>query len=672
MNILSTPSPAGSLNVQQINDERRPEAFSNGKKVKEAPHQQVNNISSQLLNMLVSDSPISTKSIVRTPPDKMPESISSRITIMDSGQKLDIQTAWVEIEHYLNLIGLSPEHMQEVQHNLQELTVNKFQYLEDLVDHLISDLNEQEGTQYPLTDEIGDDNHASRGAGAGGKLYSFAKFAIAALASQSALSYMTPMASASSLSGSTKMAGQVKPQANADSPAAGVAGIMANDPARARLLQKVESNGTEALLKRRPERLHQHQPAQVTNSISSGDDGPSSETDRDLVDKLLSNRPFPELSSFKRFRPISRPQTIDKGLGPDELTQDGKFVRLGAEFGELLVEKKTRRGDTIYRFKNQHTSGPDGITLKPRENVELSNCFYPISKGDNLAGTSWQNNPELAKMTGAYMNACDGLGKYHYQGEFDISINMRTPGNATVFRLMPHSDGLQYIDSSNKIQRLSIDGSTVDDYISLQNNGAQFEGPGDSPLTMRVEYRDGQHYFNVLVRSDVTPFKRTDNHCDFPLESAKDVGKAKCCNGENQMQQVRHIYAEPLKSGWFHVRFHAQFTYYWSNSDVYDPEYINFGINDEESVFSFSSIGNNNRDSKSTPSGYHAQFGISDASDSSVYVRIKNPDVKPARSRFALSSILDDGKTQNVIGGCPMYCYLFKDKFLCPDQNWAE
>ena len=630
MNILSTPSSAGSLKVQQINDERRSEAFSNGRKVKEPPPQQVDTISSQLLNMLASDSPISKKSIARTPPDRMPESISSRITIMDSGQKLDIQTAWGEIEHYLNLVGLSPEHMQEVQHNLQELTVNKFQYLEDLVDHLVSDLNEQEGTQYPLTDEIGDDNHASRGASAGGKLYSFAKFAVAALASQSALSYMTPMASASSLTGLTKMAGQVKPQANVGPTAAGVASIMTSDPARARV-QEVERDGTEASLKGRPERLPQHQPAKVT-------------------------------------RPISRPQTIDKGLGPDDLTQDGKFVRLGAELEGLLVEKKTRRGDTIYRFKNQHASGPDGITLKPRENVELSNCFYPISKGDNLAGTSWQNNPELAKMTGAYMNACDGLGKYHYQGEFDISIKMRTPGNATVFRLMPHSDGLQYIDSSNKIQRLSIDGSTVDDYITLQNNGAQFEGPGDSPLTMRVEYRDGQHYFNVLVRSDVTPFKRTDNHCDFPLESAKDVGKAKCCNGENQMQQVRHIYAEPLKSGWFHVRFHAQFTYYWSNSDVYDPHYINFGIDDEESVFSFSSIGNNNRDSKSTPSGYHAQFGISDASDSSVYVRIKNPDVKPAPSRFAMSSIWDDAKSQSVIGGCPIHCYLFKDKRLCPDQ----
>ena len=203
MNILSTPSSAGNLNAQQFNHECRSEAFSNGRKVKEPPPQQVDNISSQLLDTLASDAPISEKNNVRTLSDTMPETIRSRITIMDSGQKLDVQTAWEEIEHYLDLIGLSPEHMQEVQHNLQELTVNKFAYLEDLVDHLVSNLNDQEGTQYPSTDEIGDDNHASKGASAGGKLYSFAKFAVAALASQSALSYMTPMASAASLSGLT-------------------------------------------------------------------------------------------------------------------------------------------------------------------------------------------------------------------------------------------------------------------------------------------------------------------------------------------------------------------------------------------------------------------------------------------------------------------------------------
>ena len=456
---------------------------------------------------------------------------------------------------------------------------------------------------------------------------------------------------------------QVKPRANVDTPAAEVARIMASDPARARLLQEVEKDAGEASFKRLLARLAQQLPV-GGQTINEGD-SPPSESGKDEADKPAFDRPQTPASSL---RPISRPQTIDKGLSPDDLSQDGKFVRLGAEFPGLLAEKKTRRGDTIYRFKNRHALGPDGPTLKPRGNVELSNCFYPISKGDNLAGTSWQNNPELAKMTGAYMNACDGLGKYHYKGEFDISINMRTPGNVTVFRLMPHSDGLQYIDSSNKIQRLSIDGSTVDDYISLQNNGAQFEGPGDSPLTMRVEYRDGQHYFNVLTLSDTTRFKLTDNHCDFSLENTKDVGSTKCCNGENQMQEVGYIYAEPLKSGWFHVRFDVLFTDYWSRSDAYNFSHIYFGIDDEQSVFSYVNIGNNNRDSKSTPSGYHAQFGISDASDSSVYVRIKNPDVKPAPSRFAMSSIWDEAKSQSVIGGCPIHCYLFKDKRLCPDQ----
>ena len=135
------------------------------------------------------------------------------------------------------------------------------------------------------------------------------------------------------------------------------------------------------------------------------------------------------------------------------------------------------------------------------------------------------------------------------------------------------------------------------------------------------------------------------------------------------MQQVRHIYAEPLKSGWFHVRFNAQFTYYWSNSDVYDPDYIHFGINDEQFVFSYVSIGNNNRDSKSTPSGYHAQFGISDASDSSVYVRVKNPDLKLSRTKIAGWPYPGEAKNLQITGGCPIHGYLFKDKRLCPDQD---
>ena len=203
MNILDTASSAANLKAQRFNDERISEAFSNGRRIKEPPPQQADKISSQLLDMLASDLPMSRRNITKTLTDRMPETTASRITITDSGQKLDMETAWGEIEYYLaDLIGLSPEHLQEAHHNIQELTVNKFKYLEDLVDHLVSNLNEQEGTQYPLTDEIGDDSQTNRGTDASGKLYSFTKFAVAVLASQSALSYI-PTASASSLPGLT-------------------------------------------------------------------------------------------------------------------------------------------------------------------------------------------------------------------------------------------------------------------------------------------------------------------------------------------------------------------------------------------------------------------------------------------------------------------------------------
>ena len=204
MNILSTASSATSVNAQQFDEEGNTEAFSNGRKVKEPPPQHVDSMSSQLLDMMVSDFPISKKSITRTLADRMPETTSPRITIMDSGQKLDMETAWEEIEHYLtDLIKLSPEHLRETQHNFQELTANKFQYLEDLVDHLVSNLNEQEGTQYPLTDDIEQNSQDNKESGISSKLSSLTKFAVAALASQSVLSYMTPMASAASNSSSS-------------------------------------------------------------------------------------------------------------------------------------------------------------------------------------------------------------------------------------------------------------------------------------------------------------------------------------------------------------------------------------------------------------------------------------------------------------------------------------
>ena len=202
MNILSTASSAASLNARKFNEERNIEAFSNGRKVKEPPSQ--DNMSSQLQDMMASDFPISKKSITRTVADRMPETTLPRITIMDSGQKLDMETAWEKIEYYLtDLIKLSPEHLREAEHNLQELTTNKFQYFEDLVDHLVSNLNEQEGTQYPLTDDIEQNSQGNKESGMSSKLFSLTKFAVAALASQSVLSYMPLMASASAISSSS-------------------------------------------------------------------------------------------------------------------------------------------------------------------------------------------------------------------------------------------------------------------------------------------------------------------------------------------------------------------------------------------------------------------------------------------------------------------------------------
>ena len=308
----------------------------------------------------------------------------------------------------------------------------------------------------------------------------------------------------------------------------------------------------------------------------------------------------------------------------DDLSHNGEFARVGEQRDGLLVEGENSKGETVYRFKN--TLSHYKPTVRTQSSVELTNCFYPISKGDNLAGSPWQVNQELAKMTGAYKNECDGLGKHFYSGEFDLKIKMRGPGNATVFKLVPHSDGLQFIDGSKKIQKLSINSTSGDDYNALLANGVQFESSGEAPLTMRVEHRDGQHYFTVKTRSDYSPFKSADNHCDIPLPiTGNALGSARCCtDGENQRQDVKYLYVEPLKKGWFHVQFNVQFSDYSGTNDTGSP-FMKFGIDDDQGVISYGRIGNNNRDTKSEPSGYHAQFGVSDTSKSSVVVRVKNP-----------------------------------------------
>ena len=407
--------------------------------------------------------------------------------------------------------------------------------------------------------------------------------------------------------------------------------MVSGDPDRAKFFREVGETSSQGLLKRLISKLNPF--GQPKNSTLTGNSGALETKNVSGNDVPAGDEPKRQKSPLRSYlTPISCPVSIEQGLIPDDLTPSGDFVRVGARFPGLLVERERGRTkeNTVYRFRNHHALGPYGPMLKTRDNIELSNCFYPIAKGDGLTGSTLQDNPELAKMTGAYLNACDGLGKNYYGGEFNIRINMRVPGNVTVFRLMPHSDGLQYLDSSNKLQKLAIN-SSVSDYNSLLAKGARFESSGDSPLTMRVEHRDGQHFFTVKTRSDYSTYKADGNYCDIPFTgSDTPLGEAKCCtDGENQHQDVKYIYAEPLKNGWFHVRFAVGFSEYSGANDTGLP-FTAFSIDGDKGVMSLGRVGNNNHDSKSEPSGYHAQFGISDVSRGRVAVRMKNPQFEHA------------------------------------------
>ena len=436
--------------------------------------------------------------------------------------------------------------------------------------------------------------------------------------------FLQPIGNVSNITGSPFANRLVRHGFDVDAVNKRLSEMLAGDPDRAKFFREERKSSSQGLLRRLISKLNPF--GQPKNSTLTGNSSA-------LETKNVSGNAVPDGDKPKQqsplhiyLTPISCPESIEQGLIPDDLSSNGEFVRLGGKFPGFLLEGESKEGETIYRFRNRYTS-----TSRVRSNhVELSNCFYPIAKGNGLTGSTLQDNPELAKMTGAYLNACDGLGKNYYGGEFDIQINIRAPGNVTVFRLMPHSDGLQYLDSSNKLQKLAIN-SSVSDYNSLLAKGARFESSGDSPLTMRVEHRDGQHFFTVKTRSDYSTYKADGNYCDIPFTgSDTPLGKAKCCtDGENQRQDVKYIYAEPLKNGWFHVRFAVGFSEYSGTNDKGLP-FTAFSIDGDKGVMSLGRVGNNNRDSKSEPSGYHAQFGLSDASRGRMVVRMKNPEFEHA------------------------------------------
>ena len=108
--------------------------------------------------------------------------VSSGITITDSNQTIDADSAWDEIENLLRKrTGIPSTHLAKARQCLNELPVTTFQYFEDLADAVITRLNTIQGTDYPLTDKT-DDRKKNVSA-----LWQLCKYLTTAFAAQSLL-----------------------------------------------------------------------------------------------------------------------------------------------------------------------------------------------------------------------------------------------------------------------------------------------------------------------------------------------------------------------------------------------------------------------------------------------------------------------------------------------------
>ena len=187
MNVASlqpTPHPF-SLNAQAIKATKSSNT-AKGRKIESPPPEK---IKSQLFQESHSPSPVTSpkSKIITESPGKtlLAKSTPTKdIIITDSGKTLDIASAWEEIDYQLqDLIGVSPEHLEKAKQDLQNLTVCEFQYIEDLVDQLVLQLNAEEGTNYPLTGDLETGTRDDE-AKTSGKVQKFFKFMVAALATE--------------------------------------------------------------------------------------------------------------------------------------------------------------------------------------------------------------------------------------------------------------------------------------------------------------------------------------------------------------------------------------------------------------------------------------------------------------------------------------------------------
>ena len=148
----------------------------------------------------------STRPVVKSlhaQPEETPGMISirkktARITITDSGKTMTPELAWQEIHHQLRTVaGLSPEHVTKARQCLQALPDGEFHYYEDLADAVITRLNATEGTDYPLTGALDENDEPLLNKTTSGKLWTLCKYITSALAAQSLLTSLPLLAAGS-------------------------------------------------------------------------------------------------------------------------------------------------------------------------------------------------------------------------------------------------------------------------------------------------------------------------------------------------------------------------------------------------------------------------------------------------------------------------------------------
>ena len=133
---------------------------------------------------------------------------TARITITDAGKTITPELAWDEISHQLRtVVGLSPEHMTKARQCLQTLPDSQFHYFEDLADAVITRLNAAEGTDYPLTGALDENDEPPLNKTTSGKLWTLCKYITTAALAQYLLTSL-PLLAAGARTGTLRQSFQ--------------------------------------------------------------------------------------------------------------------------------------------------------------------------------------------------------------------------------------------------------------------------------------------------------------------------------------------------------------------------------------------------------------------------------------------------------------------------------